>query len=172
VTLTVPPTGSVGELTLRPWDGQDVQALIEVYQDPLLRQWTVPVTDAHEARQWLDREDRGWRTGERLSFKVEEGTHLVANVVLKLTRREHAHAEVGYWTTADGRGRGIAPRALDALSTWAFATFAGVTRLAALHDVRNPASCRVAEKAGYRFDRALPGPPPSTDRGHLHVRTG
>ena len=177
--LTVPPTASVGELTLRPWRDDDIDALIEAYQDPLLRRWTgLPVTDRPEARRWLDVQQHGWQTAERLSFAVEEESAatgeslLIANVALKLVGREHGHAEVGYWTAASGRGRGIAPRALDALSTWTFTTFAadGVASLAALHDVRNGPSCRVAEKAGYRFVRALSAPVPSSEQGHLHVR--
>jgi RimJ/RimL family protein N-acetyltransferase len=148
VVMTVPPTTSVGELT-----------------------------PASLARRF-DVQQHGWATAERLSFAVEEesaGTgepRLIANVALKLLRREHGHAEVGYWTAAPGWGRGIAPRALDALSTWTFRTFSadGVASLAALHDVRNGPSCRVAEKAGYRFVRALSAPAPSSGQGHLHVR--
>jgi RimJ/RimL family protein N-acetyltransferase len=177
--LTIPPTASMGELTLRPWCAEDLDAVIEAYRDPVLRRWTgLPVTDRAEARRWLDVQHEGWRSAERLSFAVDEKSaatgesQLVANVALKLTRREHGDAEVGYWTAVSGRRRGIASRALDTLSTWTFATFAaeGVARLVALHDVRNGASCRVAEKAGYRFVGVLSAPAPSTDRGHLHVR--
>jgi RimJ/RimL family protein N-acetyltransferase len=179
VVLVVPPTASVGELTLRPWHDDDLDALIEVYRDPVLRRWTgQPVTDRSQARQWLDVQHEGWRSGERLSFAVDETcatgeVHLIANVVLKRVRREYADAEVGYWTAAPGRGRGIAARALDALSTWTFTTFAaaGVNCLGALHDERNGPSCRVAQKAGYAFVRSLPAPAPSPQRGHLHVRT-
>lgn len=39
-----------------------------------------------------------------------------------------------------------------------------------MHQVDNPASCRVAEKAGYRLDRVLPAVPPFPLDGHLHVR--
>jgi RimJ/RimL family protein N-acetyltransferase len=179
IVLTVPPTASVGEPTLRPWRDEDIDALIEAYRDPVLRRWTgFLVTDRDEARRWLDVQHHGWRTAERLSFVVEEGSaitgeaQLIANVALKLARREHADAEVGYWTAAPGRGRGIATRALDALSTWTFTTFtaSGVASLAGLHDAHNRSSCRVAEKAGYRFVQALSAPGPSSDRGHLHIR--
>jgi RimJ/RimL family protein N-acetyltransferase len=42
-----------------------------------------------------------------------------------------------------------------------------------VHDVRNPASCRVAEKAGYTFRQLSPANPPHwfTD-GHIHMRLG
>ena len=42
-----------------------------------------------------------------------------------------------------------------------------------VHDVGNPASCRVAEKAGYPFRELSPANPPHwlTD-GHIHMRLG
>jgi RimJ/RimL family protein N-acetyltransferase len=170
---------STGELTLRRWTDDDVEPLIEAYRDPLLRRWTrIPVTGAYEARQWLDLQKRGLKTGERISFAVDEtqpepvGRRLLANVVLKLDARDRSRAEVGFWTAAPGRGRGVAPRAVGMLTTWAFEVFgdAGLIRLELLHDVRNPASCRVAEKAGYPLDQVVSAPAPSTEEGHLHVR--
>ncbi|HST83713.1 MAG TPA: GNAT family N-acetyltransferase [Kineosporiaceae bacterium] len=178
MTVTVPAGLSTGELTLRPWTEDDVEPLIEAYRDPLLRRWTrVPVTTTDEARHWLDLQRRGLDSAERISFAVDEsrpdpdGLRLVANVVLKLDARDRSRAEVGFWTAAPGRGRGIAPRAVTALTTWAYDTFAGagLDRLELLHDELNQASCRVAEKAGYEFDRVLPAPAPSTAKGHLHV---
>jgi RimJ/RimL family protein N-acetyltransferase len=178
--MAVPAGGSTGQLTLRPWTTDDVEPLIQAYRDPLLRRWTrIPVTNTHEARQWLDLQRRGMDTTERISFAVDETQHdpdehrLVANVVLKLDARDRSRAEVGFWTTAPSRGRGIAPRAVNALTTWAFDTFtdAGLEQLILLHDVRNQASCRVAEKADYDFNRILSAPAPSTKTGHLHVRT-
>lgn len=103
----------------------------------------------------------------------EPGTsRLVANVVLKRADPRGRFAEVGYWTAAYARGRGVAPRALEALTGWAFGTFAadGLERLELLHQVDNPASCRVAEKAGYGYERTLPARPPFPNDGHLHAR--
>ncbi len=98
---------------LRPWTDDDVEPLIEAYRDPLLRRWTrIPVTNANEARQWLDRQQRGMDTAHRISFAVDEtqpdpnDRRLVANVVLKLDALEGGRAEVGFWTTAPGRDEG------------------------------------------------------------------
>ncbi len=98
---------------------------------------------------------------------------LVGGVVLKGAAPGAPAAEVGYWTAAHARGRTVAPRALEALTGWAFATFGpcGLERLDLLHQVDNPASCRVAEKSGYALDRILPGSPPEYPLdGHLHSR--
>lgn len=70
----------------------------------------------------------------------------------------------------------MAPRALEALTGWAFDTFDtfeadGLERLELLHQVDNLASCRVAQKSRYDFDATLPAAPPSFPRdGHLHIR--
>jgi RimJ/RimL family protein N-acetyltransferase len=57
---------------------------------------------------------------------------------------------------------------VEALSAWAFATYQP-GRLELLHQVDNVASCRVADKAGYRLAATLPAAPPFPLDGHLHV---
>ncbi|WP_307853279.1 GNAT family N-acetyltransferase [Kitasatospora sp. RG8] len=172
---------AAGGLLLRPFRDEDAPALIEIYRDETLRRFTrISVTDAEEAARWLDVQYRGWADGDRYSFAVLEPrggqdgpAELVANVVLKRADPGGPSAEVGYWTAAAARGRGVAPRALEAVTGWAFAAFAGegLLRLDLLHQVDNQASCRVAEKAGYGFDAVLPALPPEFPLdGHLHTR--
>ncbi|MFG2173376.1 GNAT family N-acetyltransferase [Streptomyces niveus] len=170
VELRVDPApGGHPALDLRPWDDSDIRPLIDVYRDPVLRRWTrLPVAGVEDALRWLEVQRDGWRSGERFSFAVLEEGRLVGNVALK---READHrAEVGYWTAAGARGRGIAPRALEALTGWAFGALPGVARLELLHQVDNAASCRVAEKTGYVYRRTLPARPPFPLDGHEHVR--
>lgn len=178
-TLRVDATASAPGLLLRPWNDGDVTSVFEAYQDPDLRRWTLTPVNSHEdAVRWVQTQHRGRVTGERLGFAVLEflpGTgenRLLGNVVLKGARPGRPSAEVGYWTAAHARGQGVAPRALEALTSWAFATFAadGLERLELLHQVDNPASCRVAEKSRYHFDRVLPAQPPYPADGHLHLR--
>jgi ribosomal-protein-alanine N-acetyltransferase len=56
-------------------------------------------------------------------------------------------ADVAYWTVPAVRGRGVCPRAVDAMASWAFEV-AGLHRLDLEHATANAASCRVAEKTG------------------------
>jgi len=60
-------------------------------------------------------------------------------------------AEVGYWLGEPFWGRGIATRAVQALTQWVFAT-TPVVRLYAHVFEWNPASARVLEKAGYSLE--------------------
>jgi RimJ/RimL family protein N-acetyltransferase len=123
--------------------------------------------------------------GDRLSFAVLEagdagGCVLAGNVGLKNREEtgrigERETAEIGYWTAMAARGRGIAPAAVRAVTDWVFDAFAGASlrQIMLVHDAGNPASCRVAEKAGYPFRELSPANPPHwfTD-GHIHMRLG
>jgi RimJ/RimL family protein N-acetyltransferase len=141
--------------------------------------------DERDATRWIARQDRGWRDGDRLSFAVLEaddadGYALAGNVGLKNREEtgrigERETAEIGYWTAVAARGRGIAPAAVRAVTDWVFDAFAGagLRQIMLVHDVDNPASCRVAAKAGYPFLELSPANPPRwfTD-GHIHLRLG
>ena len=138
-----------------------------------------------DAVRWLASRDRGWRDGDRLSFAVLSvddagGCALAGNVGLKNREEagqvgERKTAEIGYWTAVAARGRGIAPAAVRAVTAWVFDAFAGTSlrQIMLVHDADNPASCRVAEKAGYPFSELSPASPPHwlTD-GHIHMRLG
>jgi RimJ/RimL family protein N-acetyltransferase len=146
------------------------------------QRWTGP-TDEDEAAQWLAGQDRGWRDGDWLSFAVLEadsgdGYALAGHVALenrldggRVGDRETG--EIHYWTAPEARGRGVAPAAVLAVTDWAFDVFSAssLRELMIVHDLDNPASCRVAEKAGYPFEVLSPANPPlwSTD-GHIHMR--
>lgn len=179
VVLTAGATSSAPALLLRRWTDEDVEALVEAYRDPTLRRFTwLPVENVGDARRWLTLQQDGWASRRRFSFAVVEepvgasAGRLVGNVALKTPDLASGSAEVGYWTAAYARGRGVASRALDALTHWAFAAFAaeGLDRLVLNHQVDNSASCRVAEKTGFRFERVVPARPPFPWDGHRHTR--
>lgn len=168
-------------LVLRPWDPADAADLVGLCQDPALRRWTnTPVDDEAGAVRWIQEQQRGRAAGHRFAFAIVESRatspegRLAGHMVLKNVTPGGASAEVGYWTAAHARGRGVASSALRALTDWAFTTFAGdgLARLELLHQVDNAASCGVAQKCGYELARLLPAAPPAfPGDGHLHVRT-
>ncbi|MFF8555794.1 GNAT family N-acetyltransferase [Streptomyces sp. NPDC015501] len=174
-----------GGLLLRRWRPEDLPALLRAYDDPAMRRWlAVQVSGPDGAAAWLEAQRTGWATGVRYGFAVTEarrvdgrgggpGGELLGNVALKRPDPLDGTAQVGYWTTAPARGRGVASRALAALTDWAFTRFAasGLTRLELLHQVDNGASCRVAEKGGYALARVIPPLPPDYPlEGHVHAR--
>lgn len=179
VRLQADATPSAPALLLRPWSPDDATELIELSRDDALRRWTSSaVDDAASAARWIEDQQRAWEAGDCFAFAVVEphapasDGQLVGHAVLKNVAPGATSAEVGYWTAAHVRGRGVAPRALEALTDWAFRTFTdGLTRLELLHQVDNTASCRVAQKCRYELSGLLPATPPTYPLdGHVHIR--
>ncbi|MDG9709010.1 GNAT family N-acetyltransferase [Streptomyces sp. DH10] len=178
--LTAAATASAPALLLRPWRPADAADLVDLHRDEALRRWVSAVVhDRASAARWVRDQQRGWEAGHRFAFAVSEvhehttEGEVVGHAVLKDVAPGSSSAEVGYWTAAHARGRGVAPRALRALTDWAFTTFAdsGLTRLELLHQADNTASCRVARKCGYALSSLLPAAPPEFPlEGHVHAR--
>ncbi|HEY4023161.1 MAG TPA: GNAT family N-acetyltransferase [Pseudonocardiaceae bacterium] len=185
ITLTAKASGRAPAVLLRPWRRTDLPALLDAHRDVLLRRWlTNPLTDEHVGRQWLAAQIAGWATATRYGFAVlaedvsaEPIGHLSITSGADPTTEAAAvaeTAEVGYWIAAKARGRGIASRALEVASTWAFSSRCDLplTQLELLHSVDNHASCRVAGNCGYLLHSIVPPEPPMfPTEGHRHVRT-
>ena len=153
--------------------------MVEAHRDPTIRRWLRhPVTTADEARRLIRARRADGEAGIGYSFAVllvEPGVpdDLVGSVSIRGLDDAATTGEVGYWVAAAARGRGIAPRAVDVICEWAFSLPRDrpLERLELLHGVGNRASCRVAEKAGFRFSAVLPPLLPDfPDDGHLHAR--
>lgn len=81
------------------------------------------------------------------SWAIDDDGLAVGSVTLSAIESRHGTAWASYWVAPSARGRGLAASALAAASAWAFD--AGLFRLELGHRVNNPASCRVAGRAGY-----------------------
>ena len=66
------------------------------------------------------------------------------------------NAEIGYWIGQGFWGRGIAVDALGLVTQWAWPNLPAVQRVFAPIYARNPASQRVAAKAGYVLEALIP----------------
>lgn len=109
---------------LRPWRLDDLPALVAAHRDPALRRWLAnSLAGETEVRQWLAAQAAGWDSATRFSFAVvaeQNDDAPVGHVVVKVGTA--GVAEVGYWTAAPARGRGIAARAPETASQWALST--------------------------------------------------
>jgi RimJ/RimL family protein N-acetyltransferase len=71
---------------------------------------------------------------------------------MRINRLQTGH--IGYWMTAEARGRGLTTAALRALSRWGIEDL-GLGRVELVTDPENIASQRVAEKAGFQREGIL-----------------
>lgn len=91
--------------------------------------------------------------GGQFSLGVLAGQKILG--AIGLMPDEPASAELAYWIRPEQRGRGIASRAVQAVTLWAHASV-GIPRIWLEIDPGNKPSLRVAERAGYHFEQRLP----------------
>jgi RimJ/RimL family protein N-acetyltransferase len=149
------PPLSDGVVTLRPWTLDDVPAIAAACDEAEIARWIHQIPNPYreqDAREYVLATESAWRDGSGAFFAViecETGAP-AGSIAMHVLDRELANVEVGYWTAAPARGRGLTTRALRLLAAWALAK-AGAERVQLRADVHNRPSLRVAEKA--RFTR-------------------
>jgi RimJ/RimL family protein N-acetyltransferase len=142
------PDVVVEELVLRPWLLSDVPAIVEAYRDPDIQRWHVRSMTEDEAAGWLLSWASRWTAETGASWAVEADGLVVGRVALHTLDLADGQGEAGYWVLPSARGRGVAPRALRAMTDWMF-DHVGLHRVHLEHSTRNEASCRVAAKAQF-----------------------
>jgi RimJ/RimL family protein N-acetyltransferase len=146
----------VGRLLLRPWRDDDADATWAALQDPEIRLWNSSGSPTRESVNRFLRDRADWSEGDHASWAaVDPATdELLGSVSLHSIDPMQGDAEIGYWTAPAARGRGVAPLVVDAVCRWAF-TVLPIDRIELCHAVDNPASGRVAEKAGFTREGRL-----------------
>lgn len=138
-------------IDLRPWLSDDASALIHAYMTTpdLGPQFDNPdLSTIDHARTFIAEYLPHTPSIRNWAIVVDE--QAVGNVGLAEIEWHHETAWAYYWLAAEARGQGYAARALASVSSWAFAE--GLYRLELGHRVNNPASCKVAKRAGYRAE--------------------
>ncbi|MGI8694172.1 MAG: GNAT family N-acetyltransferase [Geodermatophilaceae bacterium] len=139
-----------GTIVLRPWTARDVDEVFAAVTDPDISLWNgSAIRTPDEAVDWIARR-ADWSDGDHVSLAVVDAMsgELVGSVSLHKIDREQGDAEIGYWTAPAARDRGVASSAVSALCRWAFLQLP-IDRIELCHAVENPASARVAERAGF-----------------------
>ncbi|MEU6253158.1 GNAT family N-acetyltransferase [Streptomyces sp. NPDC047043] len=170
-------------LRLCPWDpAVDAETWLRGVTDPEFRRWNTPLTlisDLDEAAEFLRERAREAVDGTIAAYRITDessGTtlgHISVNTISHVFRT----ARVGYWVLPEARGRGVATRALGLAAHWAL-TDLGLYRLELGHALGHDASCRIAERCGFRLEGTLRGAMFEAGRHdafrdmHLHGRVG
>ncbi len=144
-------------LILRAFEAGDAARLIEVANQPEIRDGTisVPPFDAVAARAWLA--ERAVAGGERASWAIarrEAPERLVGYIGLHAIDAVHREAELSFWIDAAEQGLGLAFEAATEIIAYAFQQL-GLNRLCAFHMVRNAASARLLQRLGFQREGLL-----------------
>ncbi|GAA3925896.1 GNAT family N-acetyltransferase [Streptomyces gulbargensis] len=152
--LDVPGTG----LELRPWRPADAGALIAAARDPAIHRWNrLPVETPEEVRRRIDRMRERWHAELSAVWAVARpGGEAIGLIGCGDIDLAGGSGEILYWLLPAARGGGVAARATRRVSAWALDDL-GLHRLRLCHSVGNPASCRVAGKAGFLYEGTMRG---------------
>lgn len=102
-----------------------------------------------DARYWIN---FAQTQDPEVNFAISSDMEAIGGIGLRLQEDVFRRSvEIGYWVAEPFWGKGIATRALCAVTEYAFTSFDLVRVFAEVFEW-NPASARVLEKAGYAFD--------------------
>jgi RimJ/RimL family protein N-acetyltransferase len=145
-----------GAIALRPWSMQDVPEAVRCCNEEQIRRFITPVPIPYtedDAIAFIGAAQQRLDQGS-VTLVIGEGADGALRGSIGLRTIAPGIAQTGYWVAPEARGRGLAGTALVLLSRWALATLP-LIRLQLFADVDNPASMRVAERAGFESEGTL-----------------
>ena len=140
-----------GGVQLRPWEAGDAQVLMAAFADPEIQRWHLLRIDSlDEAEKWIADTWARWQTETVATWAIagSDRTTVLGRLSLYFHDLRNGIGEVTYWVVPEVRRGGLASRAVVAACEWALGPV-GMHRIDLAHSIDNPASCRVAEKAGF-----------------------
>lgn len=154
------PLLSDGVVTLRTWGkDDDVEMITAACNDPAIAEFLDLIPSPYtedDARAYIALCREGWAEGTLTNFAIADAQtgEAMGSIGIRWLEPDQGVAEVGYWVAAGARGRGICTRAVRLVSRWVIAEH-GIERLQLRADEQNPASRKVAEKAGFTQEGVL-----------------
>lgn len=151
-----PVTLWTARLELSPPRDSDVEAIFEACQDELIQRFTTvpsPYAKSH-AEGFVAKAAEWWDAGTETTWAVRHDGTLAGMIGLHGLGK--GSGELGYWMTPAARGRGLVGEAARAVIDWGFSPEGpGLARIEWRAVVGNPASHRVAQRLGFRYEGRL-----------------
>jgi [ribosomal protein S5]-alanine N-acetyltransferase len=145
-----------GGVRLRPWTMDDVDELVRCCNDEQVRRFLPPIPIPYirdDAVAFVELGDERLES-DAMGLAVVDGTTGVLRGSIGLRLVGEGVAQTGYWVAPEARGQGVASAALRLISDWALPAHE-LHRLQLYTDTENPASMRVAERAGFTREGTL-----------------
>ena len=176
---TPPERLATTRLVLRKLQESDAPFLFEGFaSDPSAARYLTwhPHRTVDETEAFVRQVRQDWEMGQNFGYVIDVGDDPGCPVGMIHLRRAPTSASLGYVIAPRAQGRGFATEAVSCLVGWALRQ-QPIFRVWAYCDVDNPASARVLEKAGMRFEGTLrryalhPNVSPEPRDAHLYART-
>jgi RimJ/RimL family protein N-acetyltransferase len=151
------PRLSDGVVLLRPFEPDDGERLVLIWQDAEIRRRNhIPAEPTPEvARQWVAEKARLAADGIAWEWAVVDAAtgELAGRRAVSSLNWSDRRAETSTWIAPEFRGRRLAPRSLRLAAAHAFAN--GIARIQGDCEVDNRASFRSLQAAGLHHDGTL-----------------
>jgi ribosomal-protein-alanine N-acetyltransferase len=142
-------------LLLRPFDQTDGHHVQKLAGDIKVAATTALIPHPYEdgmAEDWIATHEANWNLGRGLvlAMTVPPDNSIIGAIGFTIAP-EHNMAELGYWVGVPFWGKGYCTEAARALVDFGFSDLA-LNRIHAHHFGNNPASGRVLQKVGMKFE--------------------
>jgi RimJ/RimL family protein N-acetyltransferase len=153
--VLITATAEGEQITLRPAELRDADAVFRTATDPESVKWTsIPVEYSREmALGFINEYAPGWwsRCQGGAWVIADSGDNYVGQIDLRVSAKDKQVADVGFMILPDARGKGYMTAALRAVVRFGFDEL-GLERVEWQAHVGNDGSKRVAEKAGFKLE--------------------
>ena len=151
--MMFPETLAEGPITLQRWTVDRADDLDRAINESLpdltpFMPWAGADHDLEATTNFLMQSHSEWESGENFNYAILTPQGDVVGGCGLMSRQGPEVLEIGYWVHSGHAGKGYATASVVAL-TEAGLNVPGIDRVEIHHDVDNPASGRVAAKAGF-----------------------
>lgn len=154
------PVLTTPRLLLRPFTLSDALAVHEFVGAPEVAAMSASMPHPFQpgmVEQWVAMQQPMFERGDGVVWAITlRADQTLCGAINLLVEPDHQIAEIGYWIGLPYWNRGYATEATHAAIRYGFETLA-LHRIYATHLGRNPASGRVMQKAGMRYEGRLRG---------------
>jgi RimJ/RimL family protein N-acetyltransferase len=152
------PALKTDRLLLRPFILADALVVQLLAGDRDIASNTLNIPHPYEdgmAEEWISTHQEKFKRSEAVNFAIvlRNDDGLIGAIGLVINQR-YERAELGYWIGKPYWGNGYCTEAAKAVLHYGF-TVLGLNRIHATHMSRNPASGRVMEKIGMKYEGCL-----------------
>jgi len=151
--MNLPEAIDAGPIVLQRWTVDLAEALDQAINESLpelmpFMPWATPDHKMEATTSYLVQSKSDWDKGESFNYAILTAQGEVVGSCGLMTRQGPGVLEIGYWIHSSHAGRGYATAVASCLAE-AGLTQPGIDRVQIHHDIDNPASGRVAAKAGF-----------------------
>jgi len=151
--MSPPEAITAGPIILQRWTVERAEELDQAINGSMTElmpfmPWATADHQMEATKTYLEQSRSDWDKQESFNYAILTQQGEVAGSCGLMTRQGLGVLEIGYWVHSSHTGRGYASAAAMALAEVGLAQ-PGIDRVQIHHDIENPASGRVAAKAGF-----------------------